>query len=81
MTPFAESQQQEETKSDKTALKMRGLPYSVQNEDICKFFGSFGVIDESVKIGKMGDGKLTGEAIVLFKSPEDATAALKDRNG
>jgi len=46
---------------------MRGLPYTVSNDGISKFFSDFGMIEDSVKIGKMEDGKLTGEAIVLFK--------------
>ena len=58
-------------KNDRNAMKLKGLPYSVNKEDIVKFFHGLGMIEDSIKIGTMQDGKLTGEACVLFETPED----------
>ena len=58
-----------------TAMKMKGLPYSVTREDILSFFQGSNIIEDSVNIGKMSDGRLTGEAVVLFHSVEDCLAA------
>ena len=52
-------------------MKLKGLPYSVNKEDIVKFFHGLGLVEDSVKIGMMSDGKLTGEACVLFETAED----------
>lgn len=60
----------------KCALKMRGLPYSVNDQEIVQFFHGLGLVEDSVRIGKMNNGKLTGEACVLFEQPEDARMAL-----
>jgi hypothetical protein len=43
---------------------MFGLPYSVVNDDIEEFFHGFGLIEDSIKIGKYPTGKITGEAVV-----------------
>jgi len=37
------------------------------------------LIEDSVKIGKMANEKLTGEACVLFENTEDAKMAFNDR--
>ena len=54
---------------------MRGIPYSTIAEDIVKFFDGCDLVEGSVKIGKMHDGKLTGEACALFPSNELAKKA------
>lgn len=61
-------------------MKLKGLPYSVTKEDIVKFFHGLGLIDDSVKIGVMTDGKLTGEACVLFETVEDCQTAHGQQN-
>lgn len=43
-----------------TSLKMKGLPFSVRREDILGFFQGHNLNEDSVKIGVMPDGKLTG---------------------
>ena len=53
---------------EKPALRMAGLPYSVTEGDIVEFFHGFGLIEESIKIGKYSNGKTTGEAVVLFEN-------------
>ena len=59
---------------------MRGIPYSVNTDDIFKFFDGYGIIEGSVRIGKMPDGKLTGEATVLFATNELAQKAQLSLN-
>jgi len=58
-----------------TALKIKGLPYSVQRDDILAFFSDYGMIQDSLKIGVMSDGRLTGEACVLFETSEECQNA------
>jgi RNA recognition motif-containing protein len=58
---------------------MKGLPYSVTNDDITSFFHQFRMVEDSIKIAKYPDGKITGEAAVNFESPEDARNALKQK--
>ena len=59
---------------------MRGLPFSVRESDICQFFRGMGYITGSVKLGRYHDGKLTGEACILFESPEHARNAQATLN-
>ena len=51
-----------------TSLKMKGLPFSVTREEILTFFQGTNMLEDSVKIGQYPDGRLTGEACVLFNS-------------
>ena len=67
-------------KSALSAMKLKGLPFTVNTEDIVNFFDGFNLINDSIKIGKMGDGKLTGEAAVLFSSAEDCANAHAEKN-
>lgn len=53
-----------------TAMKLKGLPFTTTKEEITKFFDGHGLIEDSVKIGKMADGRLTGEAAVVFESAQ-----------
>lgn len=52
-------------------LKVRGLPYSVTEEDICYFFKEFKIINSDVIIEVM-NGKRTGYALVFFDSDKSA---------
>lgn len=61
-------------------MKLKGLPYSVETEDIVKFFHGLGLVDDSVKIGVMADGKKTGEAAVLFETVDDCQQAFNQQN-
>ena len=58
-----------------TSLKMKGMPYSVTRDEIINFYAGSNVIEDSIKIGTLPDGKLTGEACVQFNSDEDCQAA------
>merc|ERR1719414_2154385 len=56
-------------------VKMRGLPYSANLNDINEFFaGTAKVIDVDINYGP--DGRPAGTADVLFGSMEDAKAAM-----
>ena len=61
-------------------MKLKGLPFSVTKQDIVTFFEGYNLIEDSVKIGKMSDGKLTGEAAVMFDSSDDCSAAHSKLN-
>jgi len=54
-----------------TSLKMKGMPYSVTRDEIVNFYAGSNIIEDSIKIGVLPDGKLTGEACVQFNSDED----------
>lgn len=45
---------------DMVALKMRGLPWRVEVEEIEQFFSRYAFIRDSVKIGELADGRKTG---------------------
>ena len=67
------------------AIKMKGLPFSVTRDEIIQFFTGQGhnINVDSLKIGMMADGKLTGEACVLFETSQectDAQAALDQKH-
>lgn len=57
------------------AIKMKGLPFTVKRDDIVNFFAGHNIVEDSIKIGMMSDGKLTGEAVVRFNDPMDCATA------
>eukprot|EP00883_Tetradesmus_obliquus_P002905 jgi/Sobl393_1/1311/SZX64831.1 len=57
--------------------RLRGLPFSVTKEDICKFFSSYTTDD--VYICRR-DGRATGEAYVVFCDATQASSAKDARN-
>jgi len=48
------------TGSDMVALKMRGLPWRVEIQEIEQFFSRYAYIRDSVRIGELADGRKTG---------------------
>lgn len=60
---------------------MRGLPYDVTEKDIINFFLPYNVAAGEVKIGLNGSRQRTGEAVVQFKSAEDARKAETEKDG
>ena len=68
-------------RDERILVRMRGLPYSIKKEEILAFFHGYDVVPDSVIIGEMGNGKKTGEGVILFKSEEEAQRAVNDRNG
>mmetsp|Transcript_11707 Transcript_11707/g.22443 ORF Transcript_11707/g.22443 Transcript_11707/m.22443 type:complete len:357 (-) Transcript_11707:211-1281(-) len=57
-------------------LRMRGLPFSANKEDIFRFFDGYNPIQESIVLTYRNDGRATGEAYVAFASPDDAKRAM-----
>lgn len=61
------------------ALKMRGLPYSVQVRDIRDFFADFRVSNSDIIID-MSNGRPTGYALVFFENESEASRAKDTLN-
>ncbi|XP_063685593.1 heterogeneous nuclear ribonucleoprotein F-like [Bolinopsis microptera] len=56
-------------------VKLRGLPFSVTDEQITEFFSGLQVI--SMKVKRKEDGDATGEGYVKFGKQSEATTALE----
>ena len=59
-------------------MRLRGLPFSIQTSDIFSFFSGYKLIQNSIKLGKNEDGKMTGQATCLFETKDDAKNALNE---
>ena len=68
-------------RDERILVRMRGLPYTIKKEEVLAFFAGYDVVPDSVIIGEMGNGKKTGEGVILFKSEEEAQRAVNDKNG
>ena len=64
--------------TDQVALKLRGLPWSITEEDVCTFFENHRILRDSVMLGKTFQGRPNGWAICLFESEQDALKACKE---
>lgn len=62
-----------------TALKMRGLPYSVTVREIRDFFEDFRVAERDIRID-MNQGRPTGYALVFFENESEAQRAKDTQN-
>ena len=62
-------------------MKMRGLPWRVEVDEIEQFFSRYSYIRESVRIGELADGRKTGQAAVLFENEEEAKNAMNEKQG
>ncbi|KAL3921762.1 MAG: hypothetical protein SGILL_002573 [Bacillariaceae sp.] len=58
-------------------LRMRGLPFSANREDIYHFFEEYNPIADSIVLTYRSDGRATGEAYVGFETPEDSKCAME----
>eukprot|EP00347_Sterkiella_histriomuscorum_P011323 403372892 len=67
--------------NDYLGLKLRGLPFSIKRDEINQFFSNFNYVRDSVKLGRTGEGLLTGEGAILFHSEEDSKKAFQQRQG
>ena len=63
------------------AVKMRGLPWRVEESQIEEFFEGFGWVRDSIRIGELEGGRRTGQGAVLFESPAEATRAMEEKEG
>ena len=46
--------------TDMVALKMRGLPWRVEVEEIEQFFSRYAYVRDSIHLGVLSDGRKTG---------------------
>ena len=60
---------------------MRGLPFSVNHQDILLFFSHHAIIQDSIKLGKNSEGRITGEGCCLFESPTECKNAMQAKQG
>ena len=67
-------------KDDKVCLKLRGIPFRVDDDTVYDFFAGYSYIENSLIIGVRSDGKRTGDAAILFHSEEDAQKAYEGKN-
>ncbi|WIA30386.1 hypothetical protein OEZ86_000472 [Tetradesmus obliquus] len=59
---------------------MKGLPFKASSEDVLKFYGGFGIKSNNIYLKRHPDGRPSGEAFVVFESPDEAQRACqKDR--
>jgi heterogeneous nuclear ribonucleoprotein F/H len=58
-------------------LRMRGLPFSANKEDIYRFFEEYNPVAESIVLTFRSDGRATGEAYVGFETPDDSKRAME----
>ena len=69
------------SQDDFAALKMRGLPFSVRNDDIKQFFDKFDFHQNEIKIGRNQEGTKTGEGAILFTSEDECKQAFIEKQG
>lgn len=63
------------------AVKLRGLPWRVETSQIEEFFEGFAWVRDSIKIGELEGGRRTGQASVLFETPQEACRAIEEKEG
>eukprot|EP00638_Chattonella_subsalsa_P000858 CAMPEP_0117758514 /NCGR_PEP_ID=MMETSP0947-20121206/15428_1 /TAXON_ID=44440 /ORGANISM="Chattonella subsalsa, Strain CCMP2191" /LENGTH=307 /DNA_ID=CAMNT_0005578725 /DNA_START=87 /DNA_END=1010 /DNA_ORIENTATION=+ len=56
-------------------VKVRGLPFECQMQDIVMFFEGLVIVD--ICLPKRADGRVTGEGFVVFANPMDTQMALQ----
>ena len=66
---------------DMVAVKVRGLPYSAQYEDVSEFFKDFHYIERSVVMGLGYDGRKNGFGAILFEDEKEAKEAMTKMQG
>lgn len=58
-------------------LRMRGLPFTANKEDIALFFHEYNPILDTIVLTYRSDGRATGEAYVGFATPDDSQRAME----
>ena len=61
--------------NEKVALRLKGLPWRVEKEQVSEFFQDFKIIENSVVLGVGADGRKNGQGTILFDDAEEATSA------
>lgn len=60
---------------------LRGVPFNSTDEEIYKFFTQYRFIQNSVIFGMNKDDRRTGYVALLFESEEEASKAVKEKQG
>ena len=63
------------------AVKMRGLPWRVEESQIEEFFEGFAWVRDSIRIGELEGGRRTGQGSILFENPAEAARAIEEKEG
>ena len=63
------------------AVKMRGFPWQVSDEDVVAFFDGYKLVEGSIKIERdeENEGRITGWGAALFETEEEAARAIEER--
>ena len=62
-------------------MRLRGLPFHVNEQEIADFFAPYSVLDGGIRIGCSTSGQRTGEAVALFHSAEEAERVCSEKHG
>jgi len=65
--------------NDYNALRMRGLPYTVQEQDVVDFFSTYNISGNCIKLGRTPDGRSSGQAAILFQSEMSCKQAMNEK--
>ena len=63
-----------------TTVRLRGIPFRAQIQDIHTFFMGYNFIPESCRIGADGTGRPSGDAWISFATVEEASRAVMQKN-
>ena len=68
-------------RDDNVAVKIRGFPWSVTDEDVITFFDGYKIVPDSIKIERddENNGRITGWGAALFETEEEAARAIEER--
>ena len=64
---------------DNVALKLRGFPWQVTDDDVINFFDGYKLVEGSIKIERGDDDRITGFGAALFETEEEAQRAMDER--
>ncbi|CAE7257960.1 fus [Symbiodinium sp. KB8] len=63
-------------------IRLRGVPFQAELHEVVDFLSMYSIPQENVVFGRRPDGRITGEAYVMFRSTEEAENALNSlQNG
>eukprot|EP00913_Durusdinium_trenchii_P007559 g7103.t1 len=62
-----------------TVVRLRGVPFQGGTPDVLAFLAEYSVREPDITFIKKPDGRSTGEAFVMFQSPQLAEAAIEQK--
>ena len=63
------------------AVKLRGMPWRVEIEEIETFLEGFKWVRDSIRIGELEGGRRTGQGCVLLESEDEANRLTEEKEG